>query len=232
MKKMDKKKTIISIMKFIIVFGLFYYSSYIQYIPIKLFNLDINNGAVDVVLSTFSNIVLAVVFILIYKKELISDWKIFKKNFLESIDVGIKAWFIGLIFMFISNAILIYFNAGKATNEQLVQEMISALPWVMLIDAGIIGPFIEEIIFRKAIKDVFENKYIFIIVSGLFFGLMHVVTSFNSLGTFLFFIPYSVLGAAFAYAYQKTNTIFTSTAIHMIHNTTLILISILPTLLK
>ena len=33
-------------------------------------------------------------------------------------------------------------------------------------------------------------------------------------------------------AYQKTNTIFTSTAIHMIHNTTLILISILPTLLK
>ena len=34
-------------------------------------------------------------------------------------------------------------------------------------------------------------------------------------------------GAAFAFAYYKTDTIFTSMTIHMIHNTLLILISIL-----
>ena len=233
-EKNDKVKRIIfNVLKLLLVFILFYYSSFLQYIPVYLFKIKTPiSGATSVLLSSFSNLVLVIILFLIYRKELIKEFKKFKNHFVEDVDVGIKSWFIGLIIIFICNAILIHFTSGQSKNEQLVQEMISALPWVMLIDAGILGPFIEEIIFRKAIRDVIENKYIFIVISGLVFGLMHVITSFDSLGTFLFFIPYTALGIAFAYAYQKTNTIFTSIFVHMMHNTILILLSILPTLLK
>lgn len=52
--------------------------------------------------------------------------------------------------MITSNLILLtIFKAGGANNENIVQTMIKALPWLMIIDAGLIAPFNEEIVFRK-----------------------------------------------------------------------------------
>ena len=41
----------------------------------------------------------------------------------------------------------------------------------------------------------------------------------------LYIIPYGALGATFAYAYYKTDTVFTTVTFHIIHNTILFLIS-------
>ena len=67
---------------------------------------------------------------------------------------------------------------------------------------------------------------IFILVSGIFFGYMHVAGS-TSLTQWLYIIPYSSLGISFAIMYNKTNTVFTSITIHSIHNTILTILSIL-----
>ena len=179
-------------------------------------------------LSTFSNCVLLIILFLIFRKDLIEEWKRFRKNFLENIDIGIKYWLVGLGIMMISNIIITFvINLGEAANEQAVQSMISSLPWLMLINAGLIAPCTEEIIFRKGFKKAFPNKWLFIILSALVFGTLHVVTSMTSPIELLYIIPYGALGAAFAYMYQKTDTIFTSIAMHMFHNTALILLSIL-----
>ncbi len=212
------------------IFILFYFSSYIQLIPILLFNMDIASitGAQNVMLSAFSNIVLLLILLLIFRKDIKKEWKIFKDNFLENIDIGIKYWLIGLGIMMISNIFInVFLQLGQAANEQAVQGMITSLPWLMLINAGFIAPCTEEIVFRKGFKKAFPNKYAFIILSALVFGSLHVITSMTSPIELLYIIPYGALGAAFAYMYQKTNTIFTSISMHMFHNTALILLSIL-----
>lgn len=212
------------------IFILFYFSSYIQLIPILLFNMDITSitGAQNVMLSAFSNIVLLLILLLIFRKDIKKEWKIFKDNFLENIDIGIKYWLIGLGIMMISNIFInVFLQLGQAANEQAVQSMITSLPWLMLINAGFIAPCTEEIVFRKGFKKAFPNKYAFIILSALVFGSLHVITSMTSPIELLYIIPYGALGAAFAYMYQKTNTIFTSISMHMFHNTALILLSIL-----
>lgn len=230
MKEKEKWISIKGLIIGIVAFLIFYFSAYFQLIPILLFNMDLNNitGAQNVMLSTFSNCVLLILLFLIFRKDLIEEWKRFRKNFLENIDIGIKYWLVGLGIMMISNIIITFVvNLGQATNEQAVQSMISSLPWLMLINAGLIAPCTEEIIFRKGFKKAFPNKWLFIILSALVFGALHVVTSMTSPIELLYIIPYGALGAAFAYMYQKTDTIFTSIAMHMFHNTALILLSIL-----
>ena len=230
MKEKEKWISIKGLIIGIVAFLIFYFSAYFQLIPILLFNIDLNNitGAQNVMLSTFSNCVLLIILFLIFRKDLIEEWKRFRKNFLENIDIGIKYWLVGLGIMMISNIIITFvINLGQAANEQAVQSMISSLPWLMLINAGLIAPCTEEIIFRKGFKKAFPNKWLFIILSAIVFGALHVVTSMTSPIELLYIIPYGALGAAFAYMYQKTDTIFTSIAMHMFHNTALILLSIL-----
>ena len=220
-----------AVLKGIFVFLFFWYGSYFQLIPVYLFHLDHSNLsiAMRVVLSTFSSFIIAIVLFFLYRKELIEEFKKFKKNLLENIDTGFHYWLIGLGIMIISNLILTFvFNTGTAKNEAAVQEMIQALPYLMILDAGILAPFNEEIVFRKTLKDIFLNhKWLFVISSFLLFGGAHVIGSASSWKDYLFIIPYGALGASFAVAYAKSDTVFTSMTVHMIHNISLILISIL-----
>lgn len=225
----DKKKIFKYLLKGVLIFLLFYYSAYLQLIPIYLFKLDPHNisSSLNVLLSCFSNIILVMILWFIYRKELKAEWKTFKDKAAWNTDIMVRYWMTGLAVMIISNIIISYFlNAGQAKNEQAVQSMINALPWAMLIDAGILAPFIEEIVFRKCFRDVFQNKWVFAIASALVFGGMHVVSA-SSAVEYLFIIPYGCLGFVFALMYNKTNTVFTSVFAHMLHNSILTLMSIL-----
>lgn len=231
-KLSDKTKVII---KGVIVFLIFELSVYLQYIPVILFKINIKtmSNTTAVILSSFSSIVTFIILFFIYRKELKVYFKDFIKNKEDYMDIGIRCWIIGLLIMFITNFILnIVLKAGGANNEKAVQTMIKTLPIFMLIDAGIIAPFNEEIVFRKTLKDIFKNKWLFIGVSFLLFGAVHVVSGAKTMTDYLYIIPYGTLGATFAYAYYKTNNLFTSITLHMIHNTILILLSILTTLIK
>ena len=228
MRQKEKLINIKGLIIAIIIFTLFYFSAYFQLIPILIFNIKEVSGSTQVILSTFSNIVLLLILFLIFRKELIKEWKKFKNKCLENIDTGVKYWLIGLGTMMISNIIITFvLNLDQAANEQAVQEMISSLPWLMVINAGIIAPCTEEIVFRKCFKKAFPNKWIFIILSALVFGSLHVITTMTSPLELLYIIPYGALGASFAMMYQKTETIYTSVAMHMFHNTALTILSIL-----
>lgn len=225
--KINKFINIKELLKGILIFILFCFSSLFQLIPITLFNIK-RTTSNSIILSTFSNICLLIILIIIYRRELIKEFKLFKKNLLENLDTGIKYWLIGLLVMMISNIIITYIlGLNQAQNEQAVQKMINKMPIMMLITAGFIAPITEEITFRKTFKNIFLNKYLFIILSGLVFGSMHVITSYSNPLELLYIIPYGSLGMAFAAMYYKTDTIYTSISMHMLHNTILTLVSIL-----
>ncbi|MDD5888297.1 MAG: type II CAAX endopeptidase family protein [bacterium] len=213
--------------KLILVFLLFEFSPYLQWIPIFVFKIKNITPQVDILLGAFSNLILLFVLFIIYRKSLREEWQHFRKNFNKSMDSCFKYWLLGLAGMMISNILINSFlKLGQAENEQLVQSMITAFPGVMLINAGIIAPIIEELIFRKAFKDAIKKKWPFILASGLVFGFMHVIAA-TSLIEVIFFIPYSCLGIAFAYMYYDTDSVFTPILAHIFHNTILILVSIL-----
>lgn len=214
----------------IIVTALFWLSPYFKYIPIILLNLNVKNisGSTKVVLSAFSSLILVFIYYFIYRKELKEDLKKFKDNILENIDIGFKYWIIGLIIMMASNYIIRFvFHGQGANNEQAVQTMLKSFPLLMLIDGGLIAPFTEEITFRKTIKDIFKNKWIFVFLSFLLFGGAHVIIGAKTWLDYLYIIPYGSLGAALALSYYESDTIFTPLFTHMMHNTILMLLSIL-----
>ena len=153
---LDQKKK--AIIRGFFVLLLFYYGAYFQYIPIYLLHLDIKNlsDVMKVLLSSFSSIVLAFILFFVYRQDLKKEFQKFRKNFMDCMNTGFICWISGLGIMMVTNIIItVVFKAGGANNEKLVQSMIHALPWLMIINAGILAPFNEEIVFRKTLKDVF-----------------------------------------------------------------------------
>ena len=181
----------------------------------------------SIFISMIASIIISFILIILYRKELVNEFKKFKKNLLENIDTGFICWFSGMVLMIIVNSIiLIVFKSKGANNENAIQEYIKIAPLIMGLDICLIAPFNEEIIFRKAIKDIVKNKYLFVFLSFLIFGGAHVVGSAKNIVDCLYIIPYGILGAVFAIAYYKTDTVYTSMTFHMIHNTLAFLVSI------
>lgn len=228
MIKLSKKGKIILRSLFIFIF--FELSKYLQWIPVKIFNMDLSKITISTkaLLTLFSSFIVLIIIFLIYMKDIVKDFKKFKNNFLKCVDTATKYWFLGLGIMISSNIILnLFLKAGGANNEQAVQSLISGAPWLMLILTGVIAPFNEEFVFRKALKDPIKSKWLFVITSALLFGGAHVISSATTFLDYMYIIPYGALGGAFALAYYDTDTIFSSIFMHMVHNTVLTIISVL-----
>lgn len=225
-----KKKLIKNSIQSIILIFLFYESVWIQRLIVEIFHIKKITPSISVTLNAISSFLFALFLIMVYHKQLKKEWKIFKNKLSDNLDIGIKYWLLGLLVMMGSNIIIHFLlKAGQANNEQTVQNMITASPIMMIISAGILAPINEEILFRKSFRSIFKNNLVFILVSGIFFGLMHVINA-TTIEQFLYIIPYSSLGVAFAITYVKTNSIFTSITMHMTHNTILTVLSIISTI--
>jgi membrane protease YdiL (CAAX protease family) len=212
----------------ILIIALFYCSIYFQYIPFLLTHTKITdytgNMRVAVLISTFADVLLLIILLFVYRKELFKDFDIFWKNKKENVSTAFHFWAFGFALMIAFNVLInTFFHTDGANNENLVRTMLHAYPFIMGIDACILAPLTEEIVFRKTIKDIFSNRYLFIIVSTLLFGLAHVAYSATTLVDWLYLLPYCSLAACFAYAYHKTDTICTSMVMHFFHNTLAIL---------
>ena len=224
-----KKERVLEICKGLITFLIFYFSSYLQVIPIALFNINVNNYTASdlAIVNTFTDLILVLILVVLYFKELKKEFKTFKNSWKLSMDTAFKYWFIGLMIMCISNiAIGLITSLGTSSNEQAVQTLVSSNPYLMLFTAGILAPIAEEITFRKGVSKIFKNKWVYATASGLIFGLLHVIGSGNIL-EYLYVIPYGSLGFFFALTYYDTKSIYPSIIMHAVHNSALIVLSII-----
>lgn len=217
-------KKFIPTIKLLLVLFLFFIIPNITYIFIN----EVPNERLDTLLNLIGNLILIIILILIYFHDLIKYIKAFKQNFKEDMQIGLKAWYIGLTIMALSNIVIsVIFKNTSANNEKLVQEMINNAPLLTLIATAIQAPIIEEITFRKTLKDIFTNPFLFIFFSGLAFGAFHIIFTMTSYIDLLFILPYGALGASFAYMYNKTNNLCVPIIFHFIHNFLLTMFSII-----
>ena len=213
----DFYKSYQNIIKLVLAFIIFFFSSYLLLIPLSLLNIDIKKNTYTI--TVIANVLRAILLALLFRKDLVKDFKAFKKNFWKFSDIAVKYWFIGIIVMIVSNVLIIIFTPSKvATNEQGVKEMIQALSFISLILTGITAPLSEELLFRRAFRNAIKDKLTYILVSGLVFGALHVITSYQTAYDLLYLIPYSSLGIAFAATCAKTENVFPSMMVHSVHN--------------
>ena len=215
-------KGIISICMFLVL-------PYVCQIPffflysLKLINLNVYMIA--------SYILLLTIYIIIYRKDLLKDFKDFKKNYKSILKTTIEYYLTGLIIMMLSNFIINSIGINNTANEELNRDILENHILFQFITAGFIAPIIEELVFRKSLRKVSDNKYIYITISALIFAIIHILSSINTLSDLkmlIHIIPYGAMGAAFASAYYKTDNIYGTIIIHGMHNiiTLLLLLNI------
>ena len=191
------------------------------------------NAILKIIISFFNDLCLIFILIGIYHKTFFRDFKNYfeTRDILENIFTSLKYWLLGLSIMVISNSIItIITNGTLAANEEAVRNLIDTHPLYMAFQLIIYAPLTEELIFRKSIREITNNKAIYILLTGLIFGGMHVISSLNTPLDLLYLIPYCSLGFTFAYLYHKTDNIFSTITAHTFHNT-LALITYLATVI-
>ncbi len=186
-----------------------------------VFNVDLATVSDKnyIIYYTISSLTLSIILIWIYRKDVYRDFKSYFKDFGKNFEVSFKYWLAGLGIMYASNLfITLILNKPLAGNEETVRSYLDVMPLVMSFNAIICAPVSEEITFRKSFKEIFPNKWVFAIMSGLVFGLLHVASYITTLSDFIHIIPYGALGFVFALLYYKTDNIFSTIVIHSMHN--------------
>lgn len=215
-------KTINNILKFIALLLLYILFANIPIIFLSMMGIDYTNWPPLIKYSYMfiCNIVTMIIIMGIYYKTLKNDFKkFFNKNFLNNLETPFKYWLIGFIVMIISNLILGIVTKGIAGNEEAVRDLMKQAPIYMAFDICIYAPILEELIFRKSIRDITNKKWLYVLLSGLIFGFLHVIGTLSNPIDLLYLIPYSSVGLAFAYTYYKTNNIYSTITMHFLHNT-------------
>jgi len=164
-------------------------------------------------------ILMTLVIVYIYKKTIITDFKTFIKNNIKYFKKYIKYWFLMLILMISSNLIVTFFTTTDiANNQNTIIETLKVAPIYTFILTVFVAPILEELVFRLSFRKIFSNSILFILLSGLVFGSMHVIGTCEHLIDLLFIIPYSIPGFIFAYVYTKSKNICVPISLHFIHN--------------
>lgn len=210
----------------LIVFLSYFIFSLLATLPLQLFNINIEKMSLitKTIYLLITDFIFVLILIKVYIKDFKKDFKDLRKNFSNYADEMFKYWLLGLSIMVISNFIITMFSPIKvASNEEAVRSLITNAPFYMAISAAFLTPLTEEYVFRKAFRDFFNTKWLFVFMSAFTFGALHTVTLLESYYELLFIIPYGALGAAFALLYVKTDNLFTPVIMHTVHNTILVL---------
>lgn len=131
-----------------------------------------------------------------------------------SILWGIAGVFIALIAQIAAAGLeyLIGIDPGSENTEQIM-DMIEMMPMV-IIASSLIGPILEEIVFRKVIFGALYNRFPFwaaALISSLAFAIAHMEPTH--------LILYAAMGFTFSFLYVKTKRIIVPIISHMLMNT-------------
>lgn len=217
---MKNKKLINSIIG-IGVFLLYIIYLNCQNIPLQLFGIDPNAMAFNqkIIYLIIYEVVFIVILFLIYKKQFKNDAVDFKNNFKPYLRKYIEYWAFAFALMIASNLIILqFFPTAIANNQESINSIFEVAPLYMIVSAVIFAPIIEETVFRLGFRNIFSSDKLYIFMSGIIFGSMHVVGSINSWFDLFYLIPYSIPGWVFAYTLIKSKNIFVPMSLHLFHN--------------
>lgn len=187
--------------------------------------LNLQNSIVVNLLLILFDFLAVLIVLMLAKKEMKGQFREFTVHFREFSHKIFKTWFKGFLLMALANLIINYvIMGGIAPNEEVNRSLLETLPIYSIVNVCIFAPIVEEILFRLNFKDIAKSDKTSLILSGIIFGAMHVVTVDFSLVNLIYIIPYSILGLSFADIYFETDNIWSSITAHAFHNTLTIMV--------
>lgn len=115
----------------------------------------------------------------------------------------------------ISGIITSLIMVGEPANQTSINESFYDAVILNSIFAILIGPILEEFIFRFIPYRFIKNKELYIIISALVFAALHVIEDTNPLYYIWFYMARSLY---YSYRYYKTNDILVTFSIHSLNN--------------
>lgn len=172
------------------------------------------------IVSSFSIALIIILYLL--RKEIQMEWKNRSSlPFSKYIGWGV----IGLFMAFFSQTIAVYIMEliGLpliSENTASIIEMVE-MSMLIILAPAIIGPILEEIVFRKVLFGAFVERFGFWIpalFSSFIFAIVHV--------DFTHILVYIFMGLVFCFLYYKTKSIITSIIAHMLMNSIVIIMQL------
>jgi membrane protease YdiL (CAAX protease family) len=185
-------------------------------------------------------LIVAIPMVILSKPVIINDLNLLKKDN-ESVGTILSKSGIGILYMFAGNIVVgvlisiltsVLSIPDQLSANQLSINMMLKSPYsiLIIITAVVIGPIVEELVFRKSFFGLIKNERYALIISSLVFGLIHITTEIIS-GDFglvlINSLPYIAGGFVFGYIYiiNKKNIVIPIIA-HMGYNLISVLISL------
>lgn len=127
------------------------------------------------------------------------------------------AFFAQIIAVLIETAIGI--EPGSENTEDIIQ-LIELFPLLILV-SSILGPILEEIVFRKVLFGVLYNRFSFgisALISSIVFAIAHLDP--------VHLILYTAMGFVFSFLYVKTKRIIVPIIAHVMMNTLVVVLQL------
>ncbi|AKE16281.1 MULTISPECIES: CPBP family intramembrane glutamic endopeptidase [Bacillus] len=167
----------------------------------------------EFIISAIAFTVPAIIGIILFKKEIIESFAYFKeKTILKIVSVPLVVLFTVIV----EQTVMRFLALGQPENQEQLLETGAEIPLIFtLLVFGILGPILEEIIFRHIILNRFSHYIgtaIASIISILIFTFLHT----NQLSDYAIYLPGAVILTA-AYLISNRSLAYVM-AIHMLNN--------------
>ncbi|MBJ8108472.1 CPBP family intramembrane metalloprotease [Bacillus cereus group sp. N6] len=174
---------------------------------------NVNLVESEFLLSAIGFTVPAIVGIIFFRKEIIQSFTYFKeKTILKIVSIPMVV----LLMVIIENSIMYFLATGQPENQEQLLERGAEVPLIFtLLVFGILGPILEEIVFRYILINHFSHYIgtaIASIISILIFTFLHT----NQLSDYAIYLPGAVI-LTIAYLISKRSLAYVM-AIHMLNN--------------
>ncbi|CGG45780.1 MULTISPECIES: CPBP family intramembrane glutamic endopeptidase [Bacillus cereus group] len=164
-----------------------------------------------------------IIFLYIYRKELMKDTKLsikLSRNLFVWILIGIILVFLGqMVGSLLDKSVFQLTTQSVNTSRTVAAAVISP---VALISIVLLAPLVEEFVFRYAAINILTRRFTqtwSILISSLFFSIMHF--------DFPFIFGYFLIGIVFAVVYVRTNRLLVSFFVHAIMNLIIVMFQVI-----
>lgn len=216
-----------------IFFGSIIISALMQFV-FQVSGIQVSIESMDGYLNFIFDLVFVVVSLLVFRKDLIRQWKHLKRLSLMTV---INHILISIPILYLANiagsllSIGLSGNMVTSQNQELIESLLMQMPVLMVIAVTVFAPILEELIFRLLLFTGFykRGRLIAYVASAGLFGFLHVFQPIlqGNVSEILMIFPYLFMGIGLCYVYERSNNIVVPVIAHGFMNTLSVLLIML-----
>jgi CAAX protease family protein len=201
--------------------------------------IDFTGSSLTPFYQSLYQIVLYIILLLLLLRFLMHDlsydfklFKLIKNQWLVIIVTGYLYVLLGnYLSSFISTLLSNAFSVpiSESINQISIVRMLNSDGVIFIVlSAVIIGPIVEELVFRKSIFGLISNQKLALVVSSVIFGAIHLTAEASIVSALINGVSYFTMGAIFGYIYIKNNkNIMAPIVVHILINLISVVASII-----